>query len=399
MRLGVLPEAIELNGPIWIHAVSVGEAMAAKQLVKELRAAYSGKRFFITTVTPTGNKIARSFAGENDFVAYLPLDLSFIVRRVVEKIKPSLFILMETEIWPNLISCLHHKQVPIVIVNGRLSDRSFKGYSRIRFLLKPVLDKIALFCLQTPLDEERLSRLGVNKDRIRVTGNMKFDNADHSNRRILESGDKYKALLGLKFPDRLLVCGSTHAGEEEIVLSVYKGLLKEFSGLKLLIAPRHPERACKIQEMVSACGFHGVLASGFPYKPCNCLTNPVFILDVIGELVCYYNISDIVFVGGSLIKKGGHNILEPASLGKPVITGPYMFNFRDISGLFLENKACLVASNEEELKGHIKFLLSDPGRAKELGSRAKELVLKNQGTTTRNARFITELLPLNKKGE
>jgi 3-deoxy-D-manno-octulosonic-acid transferase len=393
MRLGILPVDIELNGPIWIHAVSVGEAMAAKNLVKELKAAYPHKRFFITTVTPTGNKIASGFAKENDFVAYCPLDLSFIVRRVVEKIKPSLFIVMETEIWPNLISCLHHKKIPILLVNGRLSDRSFKGYSSIKFLLKPVLNMIDLFCVQASIDQERLVRLGVSKDKIHVTGNMKFDNADYSNRKLSESGDKYKSLLEIKPADRLWVCGSTHPGEEEILLDVYKELLGEFPDLKLLIAPRHPERAGKIQELVSSYRFHGVLASRFPHKSSNDATKPVFVLDTIGELLNYYNIADIVFVGGSLIKKGGHNILEPASLSKPVITGPHMFNFRDISELFLANKACLSASNEEELGGHIKFLLNNPGKAHELGWLARQIVLQNQGATARNMKFIINYLP------
>lgn len=392
MRLGILPSGLKLNEPIWIHAVSVGEVMAVKNLLRELKLAYPDKRFFISTVTPTGNKIARAIAKETDFVSYFPLDLSFIVRSVVDKIKPSLFIIMETEIWPNLISYLYQKDIPIVLVNGRLSDRSFKGYLSIKFLLKPILSKINLFCVQTRSDAERLLCLGVSADRIQITGNMKFDNADYSDKKIADSLDKYKTLLGLSKEEKLWVCGSTHPGEEEIILDVHKKLLGEFPQLKLLIAPRHPERAGQIEKIVSRLGFHTVFTSALPYKPCNCISKPIFILDVIGELVYFYNIASIVFVGGSLIKKGGHNILEPASLGKPVIIGPYMFNFRDITGLFLENKACILTHNREELLANIKDLLRNPDRSIELSLRAKAIILQNQGATARNLEYIKKYL-------
>ncbi len=180
MRFGILPRGLELNKPIWIHAVSVGEAMAVQNLVKELRIAYPDKRFFISTVTPTGNKIARSIAKETDFVSYFPLDLSFIIRSFVDKVKPSLFIITETEIWPNLISYLYKKNIPVIVVNGRISDHSFKGYLSIKFLLKPILNKINLFCAQAHQDGERLMQLGVLQDRIKITGNMKFDLQDYT---------------------------------------------------------------------------------------------------------------------------------------------------------------------------------------------------------------------------
>jgi len=391
MRLGILPSGLKLNKPIWIHAVSVGEVMALRNLVRELRITYPDKRFFISTVTPTGNKIAKGIAKETDFVSYFPLDLSFIVRGVVDKVKPSLFIIMETEIWPNLISCLYRKKIPVVLVNGRLSDRSFKGYRCIKFLLKPLLNKINLFCVQTKMDAERLLHLGVLENRIKITGNMKFDNADYSDKKIASFADKYKTLLELKQEDKLWVAGSTHPGEEEIILDVYKKLLSEFPQLKLLIAPRHPQRASLIEKIVSRFGFRSAFVSTLPLKPCACNPNPVFILDVMGELLYFYNIASIVFVGGSLIKKGGHNILEPAGLGKPVIFGPYMFNFRDIARLFLENKACVLAHNREELFLNLKDLLRNPGKSTELSERAKTIILENQGATARNLEYIEKI--------
>ncbi len=392
MRFGVLPSGLKLNRPIWIHAVSVGEVMAVKNLIGELRAAYPEKHFFISTVTPTGNKIARSIAKENDFVAYFPLDLSFIVRRVVDRIQPSLFIVTETEIWPNLILCLYQKKIPIVLVNGRISDRSFKGYLNIKFLLKPILNRINLFCVQTKRDAERLFRLGVAEDRILITGNMKFDNTASLDKKVSDSADKYRGLLGMNPEDKLWVCGSTHPGEEEIILDVYKKLLSDFPLTKLLIAPRHPERAGQIEKAAAKSGFRSTFVSALPGKPCNCISKCVFILDVIGELVYFYNIANIVFVGGSLIKKGGQNILEPASLGKPVITGPYMFNFHDIARLFQENKACLLGHNKEDLLAGIKDLLRNPDKCIQLGQRAKEIILQNQGATAKNLECISNYL-------
>lgn len=391
-RLGILPSRLELNKPIWIHAVSVGEVMAVKNLVRELRIAWPDKRFFISTVTPTGNKIAKGIAKENDFVSYFPLDLSFIVRSVVDKVKPSLFIIMETEIWPNLISYLYRKNIPIVLVNGRLSDRSFKGYRCIKFLLKPLLNKINLFCVQTKMDAERLLHLGVLENRIKITGNMKFDNADYSDKKIASYADKYKTLLELKPEDQLWVAGSTHPQEEEIILDVYKKLLSEFPQLKLLIAPRHPERAKEIEKIALKSGFSSIFISTLDLKPNTYNLKPIFILDTIGELVSFYAIADIIFVGGSLIKKGGHNILEPASLGRPVIFGPYMFNFRDIAGLFLENKACILAHNREELFLNIKDLLINPAKSTELSQRAKTIILQNQGATARNLECISNYI-------
>jgi len=419
MRLGILPSGLELNRPIWIHAVSVGEVMTVKNLVRELRIAWPDKRFFISTVTPTGNKIAKGIVRETDFVSYFPLDLSFIVRGVVDKVKPSLLIIMETEIWPNLISCLHLKNIPIVLVNGRLSDRSFRGYLGIKFLLKPILNKINLFCVQTRADAERLLRLGVSKDRIQITGNMKFDasarpdirrgslsiNGERSRTIDIKVDFKktshaqagrdytdYKLKLGLESNEKLFIAASTHPGEEKIILGVYKNLFKEFPDLRLLIAPRHPERAGQVEKLITQYNFKPIKISQLNLTPNTYNLKPIFILDTVGELVYFYNIASIVFVGGSLIKKGGHNILEPASLGKPVIFGPYMFNFRDIAGLFLENKACILAHNREELFLNIKDLLINPAKSTELSQRAKTIILQNQGATARNLECISNYI-------
>lgn len=387
LRLGFLPKNLLLDRPIWIHAVSVGEVMAVKGLVTELRKIYPGKKFVFSTVTPAGNKIAKSLLKEGDFLTYLPLDLSFIVKSIITKINPGIFILAETEIWPNLISCLYKRNIPIITINGRISDASFQGYLALKFLIKPILQKIRLFCVQTEQDALRLGFLGANKGDIKMSGNLKFDISCS-----LASLDKYiqnRSRLALGTKDRFIVAGSTHPGEEEIILGVYKELLVSFPYLRLLLAPRHPERSTRLAAVVSEFGFCSILTS---LIPASCPSNPVFILDSIGELFSLYTAADIVFVGGSLVKKGGHNILEPASLAKPVLFGPHMFNFRDIADLFLRQNAVIKVSGKDELKSRITELLNNPSRAQEMGQRACRVILQNQGATKKTMQLIKSVL-------
>jgi 3-deoxy-D-manno-octulosonic-acid transferase len=390
-RLGKIPRIFNLDRPVWIHAVSVGEALSIKWLYKELKKQNPDKRFVISTVTATGNKIVEGFVQKEDLATYLPLDLSFIVKKVINKVNPCLFIIAETEIWPNLISCLYQKKIPIIIVNARISDRSFARYRGIKFLVSPLLNKISLFCCQTDRDLQRLTHLGAISSKLKVTGNMKFDIPDYG-MQDETAITQLRSDLRLNQEDKLLVAGSTHPQEEEIILEAYRTVLRKFPQLKLLIAPRHPERAKEIEGIISGFGFHSVLVSSLPLRPCNCLTKPVFVLDSIGKLTAFYRLADIVFVGGSLVKKGGHNILEPASLGKAILFGPYMFNFKDIAELFLKNQATVLAKNKEELIISLTSLLNNPTRTSQLGSLAHGLVTVNQGATTRNLREIDTYL-------
>ncbi len=393
-RLGILPKDLELNRPIWIHAVSVGEAMAVRGLIEGLRKTFPGKRLVISTVTPTGNKIVQGFSRENDFLTYLPLDFSFITARVIEKINPSLVIIVETELWPNLILNLSKKDIPVLLVNGRISDRSFQGYLRAKFLFKPVLDKVSLFCVQSGRDAERLMRLGVSEGKIRITGNMKFDITDSSLSygQAGSSDTGLKQSLGIVPEEKIFVAGSTHPGEEEIILSAYKNLLNRFSGLKLLLAPRHPERAAGVEKIITGYGFQPLRISRLATASIADNINTVFLLDTVGQLNSFYRIADIVFVGGSLVKKGGHNILEPAFLAKPIISGRHMFNFRDIADLFVNNDACVLVNNARELESAVANLLDNPARSKELGAKAKELIAQNQEATLKNLECVKKWL-------
>lgn len=392
MRLGFLPKAPRPKRPVWIHAVSVGEAMAARSLIAQLRSAHPERHFVFSTVTPTGNKIVQGLAATGDLVIYLPLDLSFIVRRVVKAIDPALFVCVETEIWPNLFGCLQRLAVPIAVVNGRLSERSFRGYSAARLFIRPTLRKVSLFCMQTRRDCQRLQSLGVSDARIRCTGNMKFD---VSLRRDSSAGLRpaLRQRLGLGVSDRLLVAGSTHIPEEEIVIGAYRNLVARFPDLRLLIAPRHPERAGYVQGLVKRSGFQSLrvslLKSGISREG----TDPfVCILDTVGELADFYEASDIVFMGGSLSRTGGHNILEPAALGRPVIFGPHMFNFRDIAELFMLNRAALMVRSQSELELAVGSLLEDRAALERLAASAQALVRSNQGATLKTFSCIEEVI-------
>jgi len=396
VRLGILPKDLVFRKPIWFHAVSVGEAMAIRGLVQALRSIFRGQQFVISTVTSTGNKIVKGMAREGDFITYLPLVFSFVTKKVIDKIDPSLFIIAETELWPNLISYLNHKKIPIIVVNGRISDRSLRGYLSIKFITRHILNKITLFCVQTHSDRERLMRLGVIEDKIRVTGNMKFDGKADLQKEYCDA----KRKLDIKSNELLFVAASTHPGEEEIILHVYRELLSAFPALRLLLVPRHPERAAAVTGLTKKFNFYAQRVSLLSETTPACRTTgrdrqetTVFILDTIGELLSFYNIADIVFVGGSLVKIGGHNILEPAALGKPVMFGPYMFNFRDIADLFLGEKAALLVHNPEELKTKIRYLLNNPSAAAQLVQRAQELIFKNQGATKKNAELIKAAAP------
>ena len=388
-RLGFLPAQLSLHRPIWIHAVSVGEAISIKGLLEQLRQAYPAKKLVISTVTTTGYKIAQGLVKEGDFLTYLPLDFSFIVRGVLKRINPCMFIIAETEIWPNLIICLDKLKIPVITVNGRISDGSYGGYRLIKYFIRPILRMVKQFCVQSDLDAQRLRSLGVDQQKIQVTGNVKFDISLNP---VLEVDVlTYRTKLWLGQFDKLLVCGSTHPGEEKIIFAAYQELLLVFPNLKLLIAPRHPERAQEVSHLATDSGFMPVFISSISGACPTCINKAVFVLDTIGELFNYYSASDIVFVGGSLVKQGGHNILEPASLKKPIIFGPYMFNFRDMSELFLANQAALVASDTQELVNKVKEILGSSLLAKGLVERAFDLIIKNRGATQKNIQIIKQL--------
>jgi 3-deoxy-D-manno-octulosonic-acid transferase len=363
-RFGFYPREIErtfnrqpspVGSTIWLHAVSVGEVAAIKAFWERLRREFQSDKIVISTVTKTGNELAKKFAAKEEAVFYLPLDISFIIRRVLRKIKPKALIIAETEVWPNLISICHSQGIPVFIINGRISDRAFKRYKLIGFALASVLKRIGSICVQTTEDKERFVYLGAPSQNVKVAGNMKYCNVQGSD----EDCAKIKAELSISADNLIFTAGSTHKGEEEAVLDVFKRLRTNFKNLYLIIAPRHVERAGDIKRLTEGL--------------------PVTVIDKIGALQRVYSISDMVFIGGSLIRHGGHNIIEPAIFGKPVIFGPYMFNFKDVAATFLKAGAAVMVRDAQELEFRCRRLLSDKNERVALGEGAKKVVLENQG--------------------
>lgn len=385
MRLGIFPRkpVSKKKRAIWIHTVSVGEAGAISTLVKDLKRELPESRLIISTVTKTGNRIARRLIDSDDLVIFAPLDIGFIARRAIEFIDPEIFIVVETEIWPNLIVNLAKKKVPIILINGRVSRGSFRGYRIIRPLIKAILRRFSLLCMQTKEDAQRIIELGAEEGRVKVTGNMKFDIQKREAR-------SEKRDLGLSQAEKLFIAGSTHPGEEKIVLGVHKDLINTYPGLRLLIAPRHIERTKEIEALVSRFGFKSQRVSklNLDHRLSTGDHRPILILDTIGQLKDLYALSDLVFIGGSLIPHGGQNPLEAAVFSKPILFGPYMYNFSNIVSLFLKRSAAIMVKDAQELKEHSLQLLESPALRQQLGTRARNLIEENKGTTLKNLQLL-----------
>jgi 3-deoxy-D-manno-octulosonic-acid transferase len=371
-----------------MHAVSVGEAQAISVLVKSIKRQYPNFRLVISTVTKTGNKVVQKLIESDDLAIYSPLDVSVIVNRVVELISPQLFIVAETEIWPNLTVNLAKRDIPIILVNGRISSGSFKGYQIVRPMFKEVLQKFSLFCMQTEQDAQKIIFLGASEDRVKVTGNMKFD-VQTTDQKLQVSS------LGLVGKDeQLFIAGSTHRGEEKIILQTYREVVSNFPNLRLLLAPRHIERTQEIERLVVKFGFKSQrfsqLRLGLQSKARN--PQPILILDTIGQLKNLYAIAELVFIGGSLIPHGGQNPIEPAVFSKPILFGPYMSNFLSIVEVFLNKQAAIMVKDAQQLKNSCLMLLDNPVLRKDLGERAREVVEKNKGASFTNLQLLRSLL-------
>ncbi|MEA3561018.1 MAG: 3-deoxy-D-manno-octulosonic acid transferase [Candidatus Omnitrophota bacterium] len=391
MRFGSLPKKRLGGKTIWLHAVSVGEVRGAETLIIGLEKEFPDHLLVISTITRTGNQIAKKITStkKNTVVIYFPFDFSWIVKRVVDRIAPDVFLMFETEIWPNLITYLSKKGIPVVLVNGRISLSSFKGYKRIKLILKSVLSGIGLFCMQTTLDAERIISLGASPEKVKVIGNMKFD---QSKLEPFSTGniEQLKSLLKTENGSELFVAGSTHHGEERAILDIYRNLNSRFPNLKLFIAPRHPERAPQIEKLVVKYGFSPVRISKLFTHDARRTTQyvSVFILDTIGQLRALYALATVVFVGGSLLRRGGQNLIEPAVLGRPVIFGPHFFNFQDIGDMLISKNGAIVVRDKIELEKAVVELLNDPSKRLLLGQRAKEVVEANLGVTDRCVELI-----------
>ncbi len=386
-RFGILSKESLFNCPagrtIWIHCVSVGEVMAAERFVRLLLERKPHQRIVVTTVTPTGQRIARQWEQTRLKVFYFPFDVGFAVRSFFNKIRPALLLLVETELWPNVIAEACRRKVPIGVINGRLSERSFRGFNRFGAIFKPLLRGIDFFLVQTDEDRNRLLALGVNSQKVQVTGNMKLD-AFEGNGQWENDRRTFRPQWGFHPSDWVLIGGSTHAGEEEILLQVLRELRGEGFSLKLLLAPRHIERTAKIVDLVKRHGFKPALASASEQDP----SFDVLILDRLGELRRLYAMADAVFMGGSLVRHGGQNPIEPAACCRPILHGPWVFNFQDLYRRLDEEGGSVRVTDGKELVFILKRILANDRERNQLGTRAYETLHQLQGATERNLKWI-----------
>ncbi len=378
-RLGFLRDELadtREKSPIWIHAVSVGEVNAVRPLLAALKKRHPESPIVLSTVTDTGQEIARQLA-EPSATFYLPIDLRTCCRRTVQRVNPRLLILAETEIWPNLLAVLNECAIPVVLINGRLSDKSFPRYRRIRRWMKPNLERIALFLVQTETDAERFREIGVNPDRIKVAGNLKFDGVRVGEDP--ETRNHWRELLGMSDHEVLVAGGSTFEGEEEILLNVWRQL-QEKHPVKLILAPRHPERFSTVATLLRRTGTPFALRSTIGETTEKA---PVILLDTMGELVSVYAASDIAFLGKSMCGVGGQNPVEPAARGIPVVFGPHMENFRVAAQILLASGAAAQVHGEQELVDVLQEWLDRPDIRQKMGRNAMEMLRQHTGATER----------------
>ena len=385
-RLGRVPErlrqlASDYKPVIWLHAVSVGEVLAVSRLVEEIGSAFPGYRLLVSTTTRTGQGLARErFGAERVF--YCPLDLPWAVGAYLNALRPAMLVLAETEFWPNLLNGCFRRGVPVAVVNARISDRSWPRYQMLRRLWRPILGRLSRALAQSELDAERLRMLGCRADRVTVSGNLKFDV------RVPKEAEAAKLLSSLGSGLRFVVAGSTLEGEEEALLEAWPKLLEANEKLVMVLAPRHPERFDVVAGMLARSGVGwGRRSEGIgPLK-----AGQVVLLDTIGELASVYSLAAVAFVGGSIAEAGGHNPLEPAQFGVPIVMGPHYANFRAITEDLLAHDAVRIA-RRDELAGVLAELMRGEDKARTVGERARKVFEEQAGATGRSVKALREVL-------
>jgi 3-deoxy-D-manno-octulosonic-acid transferase len=393
-RTGYLPVSFNMDADesIWIHAVSVGEVLTARPLIGDLKRRYPHLRMFLSTTTMAGQQLARRSVQDVDAVFYFPFDLGIFVRRTLDLVRPKLFIMMETEIWPNLLYECRRRGVKTAVVNGRLSPRSFSRYRMIRGFMRSVLDHVDRFLVQSEESARRFIDLGADPARVVVTGSLKFDSLDLSPN-ALQARARDRVLRYFRVPASrpVIVAGSTMKGEETAVLRAFRRVRATAPNTLLVIAPRHPERFGEVEQLVRSEGWKTARRSDLAID-----SEPrvdAIVLDTIGELATVYQIATVVFVGGSLVGTGGHNVLEPAVFGKPIVFGPHMENFAEIADAFVTNGAGVQLAGEQQLDEAFMSLISDPVRRARLGAAARALVEANRGAKEKSVAVLADLLP------
>jgi 3-deoxy-D-manno-octulosonic-acid transferase len=388
-RVGAVPGRVTAagGGTVWVHAVSVGEVLAVSKLVDELRGRFG--RVLVSTTTHTGQKLARErFGGENVF--YFPLDFAWMVRRYMAALKPQFVVLAETEFWPNFLRVAKESGARVAVVNARISDRSLPRYMRLRGMLGRVLRNVDLFLAQTEEDARRLVAIGADAARVQVSGNLKFEVKPPKQVAFVR---ELKDAIGASGAGPVLVAGSTVEGEEEMLLDAFHAVLKRIPTALMILAPRHKERFEAVARTLAQSGLGWTKRSQWQATSHE-LAGSVLLLDSIGELAATFAVADLAFIGGSLVPRGGHNILEPAQAGVATLVGPHTENFRDIVQTFVKADAVTVVT-PETLRSTLLSLMESVGERDELGARAKRVVDSQQGATERT---ITALVAMKAAG-
>ncbi|MEZ5541537.1 MAG: lipid IV(A) 3-deoxy-D-manno-octulosonic acid transferase [Pseudomonadota bacterium] len=357
---------------IWLHAVSVGEVQAAQPVLRALLERYPDHSLLVTTVTPTGSARVRSLFGSEVAHVYAPYDLPGAVARFFDRVRPCVAIVMETELWPNLFAACRRRSVPLLLLNARLSGRSLRGYRRVRSLIGQTLTAVTQVAAQGEADAQRFVSLGADPARVAVTGNLKFEQRIAPS--LLERAEALRRDWGSGRP--VWIAASTHEGEDELILDVFRQLRRQFADCLLVLVPRHPERFEAVADLCRQRGFSTLLRS--TREPCTAQTQ-VFVGDSMGELPLFYAAADVAFVGGSLVHHGGHNLLEPAALGVPVVTGPHVFNFTEICDLLLVAGACRKVESVAGLERVVREWLGDANARHQVGEQGRAVVQRNRG--------------------
>jgi len=373
------------QGGIWLHSVSVGETIAAVPLIRELQNKYPHKAITITTMTPTGSAQVTKIFGDTVQHCYLPYDLPCAMRRTIKRLKPELVIIMETELWPNMIHQLKKKQIPTLLANARLSARSAKGYGKVSKLVAPMLGEMTAIAAQYQADGQRFIELGLPTDKLHVTGSVKFD--IEITKAVTKQVTTLKNQLGSPRPT--WIAASTHQGEDEIILEAHKEVLKQHPDALLILVPRHPERFSKVSSLITS---QKLTSQNKSELQSLATETQVLLGDTMGEMMSMFGVSNAAFIGGSLVKRGGHNPLEPAAFGLPLTMGPHVFNFASVCDMLSDNQALATVENSQQLAEQILAWFNSPSLAQEDGEKALSVLKLNQGALKRHLDIIDELL-------
>ncbi len=378
------------RSPVWFQAASVGEVVAASSIIREFKRQVPEVPVLISSGTISGYDMAYRIIPEADAIIFYPPDLLWLPDRIVGKVQPRAYVPVETELWPNFIRAARKRGIPVVMVNGRIGERSVEHYRQLRRMFTKMLDTVVRFCMQSTIDAQYVIQLGADPHKVIVTGNTKYD----QNYSQVTETEKMSFMRELGFTGSapVIIAGSTHRGEEEILLEVLRAVRSKFPTVKMLLAPRDIPRSESIAELIRCQGFSAELRSRMASTAEGQTDINVVVLDTIGELGRFYSLADLVFIGGSLVSHGGHNILEPAAQGKPIIVGPHMFNFKSTYALFSSRGACATVLDGQELALKMIELLTDRAGADKMGREAAAIVAENQGAAIRTVEHLKQIL-------